>query len=297
MSKLLKVRANGLEFAYHELGEGPLVLCLHGFPDTADTWLDDIAPAVAKAGFRVVAPYMRGYAPTAIPDDRRFGVRELGQDVLALIQALGAEQASLIGHDWGASAVYSALAQGQERVRCAVTLDIPHLGAVRPSIRGLWTLRHFIAFQFRKRTLRWLARDNFQGLDALYKRWSPTWNVPAEHMARVKRCFAEPGVPESALGYYWSFRENQRGEEGKRTREILRRKISVPSLIFARSNFPGVTPSFERSRHFYTGPFELVYVEGVGHFIHREAPKKVIEKTLPFLEAHGRPLAPAPPKN
>jgi pimeloyl-ACP methyl ester carboxylesterase len=288
MSKLPTVRANGLEFAYHELGEGPLVLCLHGFPDTADTWLYDIAPAVAKAGFRVVAPYMRGYAPTAIPGDRRFGVLELGQDVLALIQALGAEQASLIGHDWGASAVYSALVQGPERVRCAVTLDIPHLGAIRPSIRGLWALRHFIGFQFRKHALRWLARDGFQGIDTLYKRWSPSWNVPAEHLAQVKRCFAEPGVVEAALGYYWCFREDQRGEQGKRMRELLARKLSVPSQIFAGSSFPGVTASFERSRGFYTGPFELVYVEGVGHFIHREAPEKVLAKTLPFLEAHGR---------
>jgi pimeloyl-ACP methyl ester carboxylesterase len=286
--KLPTVRANGLDFAYHEFGEGPLVLCLHGFPDTADTWLYDIAPAIAKAGFRVVAPYMRGYAPTAIPADRRFGLVELGQDVLALIEALGAEQASLIGHDWGASAVYSALAQAPQRVRCAVTLDIPHHGAVRPSLGGLWALRHFIGFQFRKHAVRWLTRDNFQGIDTLYRRWSPTWKVPAEDLTGVKRCFAEPGVVEAALGYYWCFVEDQRGEGGKRLRELLARKVPVPSQLFMGLARPGPRADFERSRDFYSGPFELCSIEGAGHFIHREAPEKVLAKVLPLLEAHGR---------
>jgi pimeloyl-ACP methyl ester carboxylesterase len=288
MPKLITVQANGLEFACYELGEGPLVLCLHGFPDTADTWLYDIAPAVAKAGFRVVAPFMRGYAPTSIPKDGRFGNLELGQDVLALIQALGAEKASLIGHDWGAGAVYAAVAQGPERVRCAITLDIPHLAAIRFSLRGIWALRHFITFQLRERSRRWIARDNFQGLDVLYRRWSPTWDVPAEHMAAVKRCFSQPGVVDATLGYYWTFRDDLSSEQGKQFRQFLRRKIAVPSLVFAGLARGGPTADFERSRRYYTGPFELVYVEGAGHFIHRETPQKVLEKALPWLEAHGR---------
>jgi pimeloyl-ACP methyl ester carboxylesterase len=288
MYKLFTVHANGLEFACYELGEGPLVLCLHGFPDTADTWLYDIAPAVAKAGFRVVAPFMRGYAPTAIPKDRRFGNLELGQDVLALIQALGAEKASLIGHDWGAGAVYSALAQAPERVNCAITLDFPHPAAIRFSLRALWVLRHFITFQARERSRLWLTRDNFQGIDVLYKRWAPTWDVPAEHLDKVKRCFSQPGVVEAALGYYWSFRDDLSDERGKQFRRLLGRRLSVPSLIFAGLARSGPTADFERSRSRYTGPFELVLVKEAGHFIHREAPGKVLEKALPLLQAHGR---------
>lgn len=288
MSSLRTIRANGLEFAYHELGEGPLVLCLHGFPDTADTWLYDIAPAVAKAGFRVVAPYMRGYAPTSAPSDQRYGTIELGQDVLALIQALGAEQASLIGHDWGASAVYMALAQDPTRVRCAVTLDIPHLGAIRPSLAGLWALRHFIHFQFRGHARRWLSRNNFQGIDHLYKRWSPQWNAPAEELAKVKQSFAQPGTVDAALGYYWCFREDLKGERAQRIRELQARKVAVPSLLFAGRSGPAPMADFERAKRYYTGPFELVYVENAGHFIHREAPGKVLEKTLPLLDKYGR---------
>src|SRR5262245_64260522 len=94
------VDANGLRFGYLEQGSGPLVLLLHGFPDTALTW-DRAMPALAQAGYRAVAPFMRGYAPTAIPADGAYDTETLGKDAIALIHALGADAAVVIGHDWG----------------------------------------------------------------------------------------------------------------------------------------------------------------------------------------------------
>lgn len=82
------VTANGLRFAYFEEGSGPLVLLLHGFPDTARTW-DAVRPALAAAGYRAVTPYLRGYHPTAIPAQPAYDSETLGRDVLALIAALG----------------------------------------------------------------------------------------------------------------------------------------------------------------------------------------------------------------
>jgi pimeloyl-ACP methyl ester carboxylesterase len=87
------VDANGLKFAYLEEGSGPLVLMLHGFPDTAHTW-DDLRPRIAAKGYRAVSPFMRGYHPSAIPDQET-----LARDPLALIEALGARDAIIIGHD------------------------------------------------------------------------------------------------------------------------------------------------------------------------------------------------------
>src|SRR6201989_2550038 len=94
------VDANGLTFAYLEEGSGPLVLMLHGFPDTAHTW-DDLRSRIAAKGYRAVSPFMRGYRPTGVPasdPDQETLVR----DALALIDALGADEAIVIGHDWGA---------------------------------------------------------------------------------------------------------------------------------------------------------------------------------------------------
>ena len=100
------VEANGLNFAYLENGSGPLVLMLHGFPDTAHSW-DDLRPRIAAQGYRAVSPFMRGYHPTAIPH-RDTDQETLARDPLALIEALGTRDAIIIGHDWGASAAYGA---------------------------------------------------------------------------------------------------------------------------------------------------------------------------------------------
>jgi pimeloyl-ACP methyl ester carboxylesterase len=101
--EVLHVKANGIRFAYVVEGEGPLVLMIHGFPDTPHTW-DLIRPRVSARGYRVVAPFTRGYQPTEIPT-RDTDARTMGEDVLALIDALGAKKAIVIGHDWGAAAV------------------------------------------------------------------------------------------------------------------------------------------------------------------------------------------------
>ena len=112
------VDANGLKFAYLEEGTGPLVLMLHGFPDTAHTW-DDLRSRIAAKGYRAVSPFMRGYHPTAIPD-RDADQETLARDALALVDALGASEAVVIGHDWGAAAAYGAAALGPDRVNEAV---------------------------------------------------------------------------------------------------------------------------------------------------------------------------------
>src|SRR5579872_1051858 len=104
-----KVRASGIDFHVLEIGSGPLVLCLHGFPDTAHSFRHQM-PALADAGFHVVAPFMRGYAPSGPAPDGRYDIGALGEDAINLIDALGASDAVIFGHDWGAVASYEAAA-------------------------------------------------------------------------------------------------------------------------------------------------------------------------------------------
>jgi pimeloyl-ACP methyl ester carboxylesterase len=106
MNDVRYVEANGLRFAYREQGAGPLVLLLHGFPDTPSTW-DDVRPRLAAKGYRAVSPFMRGYRPTAIPE-RDADMETIARDVLGLIEALGEKSAIVVGHDWGAAAAYGA---------------------------------------------------------------------------------------------------------------------------------------------------------------------------------------------
>ncbi len=194
------VQANGLRFAYLEEGRGPLVLLLHGFPDTPHTW-DAVRPAIAAAGFRAVTPFMRGYAPTEIPAEEAFDADTLGADAIALIEALGEEKAFLVGHDWGASAAYSAAGLAPEKLRMVITMAIPHPASIIPMPKLVWGARHFFVLSRRGAAAR-IRETKFAYIDRLVRRWSPAWDVPPGETAAVKAALREPGSLEAALGYY-----------------------------------------------------------------------------------------------
>ncbi len=269
------VEAHGVRFACLEEGTGPLVLLLHGFPDTAHTW-DAVRPALAAAGYRAVSPFLRGYAPTEIPADGRYDTDTLGLDALALITALGADNAVVVGHDWGASMAYSAAAQGPERVRRLVTVAIPHPASLRPTPHNLWGGRHFFSLPLPGAEARCRA-DDFAYLDELVRRWSPAWQLPPDETRAVKDCFRQPGCLDAALGYYRAIRPWQPPS--------LRRRITVPTVSFSGAD-DGVLrrDDFELARRMFTRGYEVIHMPG-GHFLHREHPARFLDELLRVLAA------------
>jgi pimeloyl-ACP methyl ester carboxylesterase len=273
--QLQYVEANGLRFAYHEEGRGPLVLLVHGFPDTAHTWAH-ARPALAQAGFRAVTPFTRGYHPTAVPVDGAYDGATLGRDLLALIAALGEERAIVVGHDWGASAAYAAAALEPARLRFLVTVAIPHPASLRPLPRLLWGGRHMLAFRRRGAEAK-VRADDFAYVDTLVRRWSPSWQVPEGETRAVKDAFRQPGCLEAALGYYRAIR--------LRLPAALYRPIQVPSAVFCGEDDPILKPSdYERARRWYGAPHEIVRMPG-GHFLHREHPERFARELLRLLPA------------
>lgn len=266
------VEANGVRFGYFESGTGPLVLLVHGFPDTAHAW-DQVRPALGEAGFRAVAVFTRGYAPTSIPQDRRYDSDTLGRDLLALVEALGEKEAVVVGHDWGASAAYSAALLGPARVRKLVTVAIPHPAGVRPTPHLLWSVRHFFRFQLPDAG-DMVRRDGFAHLDQLVKRWSPAWDVPAGETDAVKESLREPANLEAALGYYRALRPwLPRSHRGR---------IRVDTVAFAGED-DVIDPSlYDRARARFTGRYRVVRMPG-GHFMHREHPERFIGELLTVL--------------
>src|ERR1700733_9890284 len=162
------VAANGLEFAYVESGppDGPLALCLHGFPDSAPTWRY-LLPELGQAGYHAVAPFLRGYAPTGVPADGLYQVGALARDANALHEVLGGGgDAVIIGHDWGALATYAAVAHRPERWRRAVTLAVPPTASIGMSLFTYAQLQrswYMFFFLSRSRALP-LPRDNYSFL-------------------------------------------------------------------------------------------------------------------------------------
>jgi pimeloyl-ACP methyl ester carboxylesterase len=266
------VEANGLRFAYFEAGSGPLVLLLHGFPDTPHTW-DDLRPRLAAKGFRAVSPYLRGYHPSGIPP-RDADQETLARDPLALIDALGARDAVVIGHDWGASAAYGAAALGADRVKRLVVLAIPHPATLRPSPKKLWGARHFAAYKLPGAANRF-ARNDFAALPAICRRWSPTWEPDPREFDAVRECFANRASLHAAFGYY------------RRLSPIpsasLRTRITVPTVVFAGLDDPVVEPSdFRRAGRMFESEYIVEEVPG-GHFLHREHPETFAGRLLAHL--------------
>ncbi|HEY5939004.1 MAG TPA: alpha/beta hydrolase [Kofleriaceae bacterium] len=271
------IETNGVRFAYLEAGTGPLVVLVHGFPDTAYTW-DRALPALAEAGFRAVAPFTRGYFPTSIPADGNYDTDTLGRDVLGLIEALGAKQAVIVGHDWGANAAYAAASMAPERVKLLVTFAIPHPRAIKPTPRMLWTVRHMFALR-RKNAAARVRRDNFLHVDELVRRWSPAWkDIPASETEYVKQTFAEPGSLEAALGYYKALRPSLPAS--------LRQPILVPAVAFAGEHDIISPRAYEKARHCFSASYEVVQVPG-GHFMHREHADHVIPELVRVIREHA----------
>ncbi len=265
--------ANGLRFAYLEAGSGPLVLLVHGFPDTPHTW-DAVLPALAAQGYRAVAPFLRGYAPSAIPTREDYGSDTLGADVIAWIAALGERAAIVVGHDWGASAAYSAAGLAPSRVRLLVTIGIPHPGGIRPTPQLLWAARHFFSLR-RRGAAAWIRRDQLRHIDELVQRWSPRWRVPPGETDAAKRALAQPGALEAALGYYRALLPWVPAAQ--------RRAVLVPAVVFAGEDDTLPTGVYERARHHYRAGYEIVTMPG-GHFMHREHPERFIRSLLRVLE-------------
>jgi pimeloyl-ACP methyl ester carboxylesterase len=269
---LKKIQANGLTFGYFEEGAGPLVLMVHGFPDTAHTW-DEVRPAVAASGFRVVTPFTRGYFPTEIPSDGLYDSDTLGKDVLALIAALGEESAIVVGHDWGASAAYSAAGLEPGRVRLLVTIAIPHPATMIPTPSLLWTVRHFLTLRLPGAAKR-IRSGDFTHLDELVQRWSPGWSVPKGETDAVKAALAPAGHLEASLAYYATI--------SPILPKSQRRKVEVPAAAFAGATDIVAPSTYERARSHYTKSYEVVKVEGA-HFMHRQHPEQFIRELVRVL--------------
>src|SRR6476660_873128 len=199
------VRANDLEFGVLEAGSGPLALCLHGFPDTAHTWRH-LLPALAEAGFHAVAPFMRGYAPTAVPADGAYRLGALIADAVALHEVLGGGgDAVLIGHDWGAETAYGAAAHAPDRWRRLVTLAVPPASLDPVLFSDYEQLKRFFYLFLFRDPLGFgdalVASDQMSFLDRLWHDWSPGYDA-GEDLARVKESLRDPANLAAAIDYY-----------------------------------------------------------------------------------------------
>ncbi len=284
------VRANGVDFHYLCCGEGPLALCLHGFPDSPHTYRH-LLPALAAAGFRAVAPFMRGFAPTAVPADARYDMKTIGDDFNALHQALGGgSDAVLIAHDWAALASYAALGSEPERWRRAVISNIPPLavfGQVGLSYAQLKRFFYVWFFQMDCADEVLLAND-MALIDGLWADWSPGYDA-TEDLRFAKACLRDPANLKAALGYYRTVFDPRRYAQPDYVAgqtEVLGAKLTVPTLYFhgLRDGCFALTRELADQIPASLGPGSKVEIlDDAGHFLLIEKPGFVNPKIIEFL--------------
>jgi pimeloyl-ACP methyl ester carboxylesterase len=286
----LTVTANGLEFAYLEEGppDGPLALCLHGFPDSAHTWRH-LLPELGRAGYHAVAPFTRGYAPTAIPADGHYQVGALVRDANALHDAFGGrEDAVLIGHDWGAITTYGAVAHQPDRWRRAVTMAVPPLGAIGMSLFTYAQLQRSWYMFFFLNPLADIAlpMDNFAFIDGLWRDWSPGYNG-AWDVERVKESIGDPTHIAAAIGYYRAmYNPDLQAPEYADEQAATSLPTPKPTLyLHGRDDGCMLLSSMGQPQDFMAEGSKVVVIDGAGHFLNVELPDVVNEHVIDFLTA------------
>jgi pimeloyl-ACP methyl ester carboxylesterase len=287
-----RIEANGVRFAFLEAGDGPLVILLHGFPDSAWTWSRQMS-ALAGAGYHAVAPFLRGYAPTEIPADGRYDALVLADDLAGLIQAFGGGPAYVVGHDWGATMTYAGMAMHPSSVRRAAVMALGHPSTLLSTFESPALLHHlFHVWLFGLDGFREVAAraNDLALIDYLWRHWSAHLD-DGEHVARVKReTLGPPGALEAALSYYPALL--RLGIEQPEAVERLTGTTSVPTLaIFGGEDPVRVLSEGEEAQ--FTAPYRFEVVDGAGHFVHRERPDEVTGLLLEWLAADREPAVAA----
>lgn len=273
------VTANGLRFAHLSWGpaQGPLALLAHGFPDTPATWRH-LGPRLGEAGFRVAAPWMRGYAPTAVPADGDYTSDALAADLNRLHDALGGDdRAVLVGHDWGAVATYRAAAAAPDRWRRVVALAVPPEPALlelASPIRQLGRSWYMVAVQL---PVERLGFDRvFDRLVGLWRSWSPGYEPTAEDLDTLRQSLRSPGSLTAALGYYRA----QRGRLAGGVAALRRVPVPAQPTLYLHGADDGcmsaglVEPA-DRILREANPASRARRLDGLGHFLHLEDPDRV----------------------
>lgn len=275
---------NGVKLHWVEAGEGPLVILLHGFPEHWYAWRHQI-PFLAAAGFRVLAPDMRGYNLSEKPRGvGRYRVEELTQDVAELARHAGAERAHVVGHDWGGLVAWWLAILHPGVVSRLAILNAPHPAVVR---RGLFShgqlrkSRYIFFFQLPVLAERRFAAGDFAVLRR-YLRRDPVrpQAFSEEDIQRYVEAIGRPGALTAAMNYY---------RAAFRAAPFLalkaRRRIEAPVLMIwgERDRYLGL--------HLLSGTQEWVpklrveRIPEASHWVQADAPQKVNELLLEFLRS------------
>ncbi|MEA2196764.1 MAG: hypothetical protein QOJ25_815 [Solirubrobacteraceae bacterium] len=268
----MRADSDGVGIEYEVTGEGPPVLLLHGFPDSGRVWRHQV-PALAEAGFRVIVPDLRGYGRSDKPAEVEAYRRELlVGDVLAVLDAAGAERAHVVGHDWGASLAWGTAIMAGDRVGHLVAMSVGHPGAYGS---GGFAQRekswYMLLFQFPGIAEEWMAANDWANLR--------DWAAHPDGEAVIADLL-DNGSLTPSLNYY---RANLPPESFLRSRSRVP-PVRTPTMgIWSSGDRFLLEPQMAESRSHVAGPWRYERLDGPGHWMQLDAPEAVNALLIDFL--------------
>jgi epoxide hydrolase 4 len=259
-------------------GQGPLVVLLHGFPETSRAWRKQI-PALAER-FRVVAPDMRGYGASDKPKGiAAYRTSVVADDIVSLIRAFDAERAHVVGHDWGGGVAWTLAMEHPKAVDRLVVLNCPHPAVMQKALRSNWgqIRKSWYIFAFQ---LPWLpewgfTRDGSKAVkDALRRSAKRPDTFSGADLDEYARAFSAPGAATAAINYY---------RAAARSR-VPREKIAAPTmLIWGEDDFALGIELTHGMDDLFASPPRVEYLPETSHWVMEERPDEVNRLLLDFL--------------
>jgi pimeloyl-ACP methyl ester carboxylesterase len=271
---------------YVEAGDGPLIVLLHGFPEFWYGWRHQIRP-LAAAGFRVVAPDMRGYNLSSKPD--RVAAYDTGQltaDISGLIRERGAESAMLVGHDWGGSVAWATAMQHPEVVERLAILNAAHPRKLSQGLHHPGQLRrswYFFFFDLPELPESVVRADNWRFFQHFLRDARPE-AFTDQDMDRYIEAWSQPGAASGMINYY----RNSVRQSPKRSEAQLR-PIQVPTLIIWGEDDRYLGPELAEPDHDDVPNLDHVErLPDASHWVHHDEPERVARLLTDFF-ALARP--------
>jgi pimeloyl-ACP methyl ester carboxylesterase len=261
----------GVELHVDVTGEGPPVLLVHGFPDSGRLWRNQVGPIV-DAGFTAIVPDLRGMGRSERPEGvGAYRLTNVVADLVAVLDAHGAERAHVIGHDWGAAVSWLLAAFLPDRVLSLAALSVGHPNASRPRTLEMRQKAWYQLYFMFDEAEELLLRDDAAAL----RDWLGTAHDAEQYLADLTR----PGALTAGLAYYRANLHPRRELEWQPLPPV-----AAPALgLWSTGDLYLAEDAMIRSADHVTGPWRYERIEGASHWMQLDAPERVTELLLEHL--------------
>ncbi len=298
--RVRELKTSVLHLAYEESGpkQGEPLLLLHGWPDSPRTW-DKVLPALHDAGYRTVAPYLRGYGPSTFRDrwigrsPRRTGQAvAYAQDMIDLLDGLKIGRVHFIGHDWGARAAHALSALFPQRLKSAVTISVPFVPGPAeppklPQAKAFWYQWLLCSHPGKKL----FTADPVAFGKAQWDAWSPAGWYTAAEFAEAAKSWRSDDFTEVVLQAYrsrWGHAPLDPTYDVLQDRFEATKALPTPTLLLhGMEDHCTLAETTDGAGRYFTGGYKRVLLDGTGHFPQRENPKETAEAILAHLREYA----------